>query len=298
MLKNCTLIATLPNLNRIDKVKEILKNQNICGARFNTGVNCLMNIPEVIYTLKELSNMYGKPIWIDIKGRQLRITKWADPSYEAIELNHNVEIVYPAKIYFRNGTSTDIVRTKGNKIIVDPIPKSAVGAGQSVNIIAKDLEILGYLTESDKEYLQSCNEIGMNNIMASFVESESDIKEIIKYLPNANITSKIESLKGIKYILENNEEKSLMAARDDLYIESGMNANILRYLKYIIEKDPNAICASRIFTSLERQNYIDFSDYTDLELMYSLGYRKFMLCDNICNYHFEDAIKGWEMIKK
>ena len=42
-------------------------------------------------TLKSLSEQYSKDIWLDLKGRQLRIAKWADPLYEAIELNHNID---------------------------------------------------------------------------------------------------------------------------------------------------------------------------------------------------------------
>ena len=86
-----------------------------------------------------------------------------------------------------------------------------------------------------------------------------------------------------------------MAARDDLYLQCLENNNdMLCYLKKIIERDSEAICASRIFLSLERSKTVSFADFTDLELMYNLGYRKFMLCDNICNYSFESAIKAWE----
>lgn len=298
MLKNCSLIATLPNLSRIEKVHHILENPNISGARFNTGVNSLMSPLETVSLLKRISLEYHKPIWIDIKGRQLRIVKWADPLYEAIELNHNISVVYPAKIHFRNGDSTNITRVRGNKILVDPLPKEALGAGQSVNIIAKDLEITGYLTDLDKQYLKACAQNNMNHIMASYVEEMADLNEIKEYLPKAEITAKIESLKGMKLILESNIDYDLMAARDDLYIETGQNANIISYLKVIVERNYNAICASRIFSSLERQNYVELADYTDLLMMYEMGYRRFMLCDNICNYHFDEAVKNWKVLTK
>jgi pyruvate kinase len=235
MLEGSSLIATLPNLSRTDKVHKVLSNPFITGARFNTGANQLMNIEEIVYILKQLSETYSKTIWIDIKGRQLRITKWADPSYEAIELNHNISITYPAKIYFRNGDCSNIVRTKGNKILVDPIPKHALGAGQSVNVLAKDLEIEGYLTDSDIEYLKLCNKYGMNHIMASFVEEIEDLLEIQKYHSKASIVSKIESLKGLKLIMEH-ELSNLMASREDLYVETGQDIRMLNHLKTIIEK--------------------------------------------------------------
>ena len=68
---------------------------------------------------------------------------------------------------------------------------------------------------------------------------------------------------------------------------------MMAHLATIIKSDPGAICASRIFSSLERKSSVDFADYADLSLMASMGYRRFMLCDNICNYHFDKAIAAW-----
>lgn len=298
MKDKCSLIATLPNLNHKDKIHKILSNYNVIEARYNTGASSLMTTEETLSILKSLSEQYSKDIWLDLKGRQLRITKWADPLYEAIELNHNIDIAYPAKVLFRNGGVSNIVRTRGNKIIVDPPPRQALGAGQSINILAKDLEIEGYLTPKDIEFLNLCNQFEFNKIMASFVECEEDFEDIKQHLPNAEIIAKIESLKGMKLIIEKDLNYNLMAARDDLYIQTEGSIDILKYLKLIIEKNKDAICASRIFSSLERQNKVDLADYSDLELMYQMGYRNFMLCDNICNYHFDDAIEAWKGFSK
>lgn len=302
MKKDCTLIATLPSINGIKKEKKVFENISkilsspyISEVRFNTGVQTQYTVEETIKLLNEICIQYNKKLWIDIKGRQLRVDKWADPLYECIELNHKIQVLYPAKIYLRNGDRINITHIKdGNKIFVYPLPKEAVGAGQSVNIIAKDIEIEGYLTEKDKQYLEVCKNIGLNNIMASFVEGFEDISEILRILPNAKIVSKIESLKGMDFISKCNVIPNLMAARDDLYLQSGEGPNMIKHLKTIISKDSGAICASKIFLSLERRETPDFADFADLELMYNIGYRKFMLCDNICNYCFERAIKAWE----
>ena len=293
MKKDCILIATLPSLSNLRNVEKVIINPNITEVRFNTGVNTIYSVEETLEILKSLCTRYNKKLWIDIKGRQLRVAKWADPLYECIELNHPIQIEYPAKISFRNGDTVNITHVNGNKIYVDPLPKEALGAGQSVNISAKSLKIEGYLTPKDKQYLVACKKMGLNNIMASFVEDYKDLVQILEILPNANIVSKIESLKGIDCI---NQFKiiNLMAARDDLYLQTGQNYSMLSYLKNIILKDNGAICASKIFSSLEKRREVDFSDFADLELMYNLGYRKFMLCDNICNYKFEKAIKAWE----
>jgi len=162
MKKDCKLIATIPSLSNMEKVKNIFANPYIAELRFNTGVQTATSIEETLKILKSLSIQYQKKLWIDIKGRQLRVAKWADPLYSCVELNHKIQLVYPAQIYFRNGDKVSIMRVKdGNKIFVDPLPRQALGAGQSVNIIAKEIEIDGYLTEQDKQYLLACEKAGI-----------------------------------------------------------------------------------------------------------------------------------------
>lgn len=294
MKHDCILIATLPSLNNMEKVQKVFENPYISEVRFNTGVQTVYSVEEVLDILRNLSVKYDKKLWIDIKGRQLRVAKWADPLYSCIELSHRVQVLYPAQIYFRNGDKVNITHIKdGNKVFVDPLPRQALGAGQSVNIIAKDIEIEGYLTDKDKQYLNACKKMGLCYIMASFVETFDDLAQILQILPNAQIVSKIESLKGMSFITQYNVP-NLMAARDDLYLQSGQNYSMLEHLRTIISRDSGAICASKIFLSLEKRETVDFADYADLELMYSMGYRKFMLCDNVCNYSFAKAIQAWE----
>lgn len=303
MKKDCVLIATLPGIRSRDPrhpdpmhdIEVVFSNPYIAEARFNTGAATPFSIEETLTKLKAVADKYGKKLWIDLKGRQLRITRWADPLYECIEVSHKVKVSLPAEIHLRNAETTYITNiVDGNKLFVNPPPKFAVGAGQSVNIVADDIEIEGYLTPKDKKYLVACRKLGINNIMASFVEQEQDLKDIRRLLPKAEIVSKIESLKGIEYI-SNNEVSNLMAARDDLYTQCGGGPCMIPLLKKIIERDPNAICASKIFMSLEKRESADLADFEDLELMYSvLGYRRFMLCDNICNYRFYEAIDAWK----
>ncbi len=294
MKKDCKLIATIPSINNREKVREAFRQPAIAELRFNTGVQTPTSVEETLDFLKSMARQYQKKLWIDIKGRQLRVAKWADPLYSCVELNHKIELLYPAEIYFRNGDKANITHVKnGNKIFIDPLPRQALGAGQSVNIIAKEIKVKGYLTEKDKQYLSECKKQDVNNVMASFVESFEDLAQIIQFLPKASIISKIESLQGMQFIKQY-PIQGLMSARDDLYIQTGQNYQMLNHLRDIISIDPNAICASKIFLSLEKRSKIDFADFADLELMYQMGYRTFMLCDNICNYRLIEAIKGWE----
>lgn len=293
-MKNCNLIGTLPNLHDKKSVDEMMKCPYISEVRLNTGVNNLLTPEEIMEAIKSIECMYKKKVWIDLKGRQLRVNNWADPSYEAVELNHEIEIEYPAKIIFRGSKESNILHTRGNKIILDCPPERAVGKGQSVNIIAKSLDIKGYLTNQDIELLKLSECFNMNNFMASFVESVDDLIEILKINNKANIICKIESKKGLDFINNANIKLNLMAARDDLYTETFRNINMLKYLKNIIKKDENAICASRLFESLNKYDYVSLNDYEDIELMYLYGYRNYMLGDDIKGPKLIKAINAWK----
>lgn len=293
-MKNCNLIGTLPNLHDKKSVDEMMKCPYISEVRLNTGVNNLLTPEEIMEAIKSIECMYKKKVWIDLKGRQLRVNNWADPSYEAVELNHEIEIEYPAKIIFRGSKESNILHTRGNKIILDCPPERAVGKGQSVNIIAKSLDIKGYLTNQDIELLKLSECFNMNNFMASFVESVDDLIEILKINNKANIICKIESKKGLDFINNANIKLNLMAARDDLYTETFRNINMLKYLKNIIKKDENAICASRLFESLNKYDYVSLNDYEYIELMYLYGYRNYMLGDDIKGPKLIKAINAWK----
>lgn len=293
-----SLMATFPSMADMRKIEDVFQCNAISAVRFNTGARSPHSPAESLDILDGLSKKHGKKLYVDIKGRQLRISKWADPLYECIELNHKIKAApsIPLNIIFRGGGKSRITHIQdGNKIFVSPLPKEALGAGQSVNILPEGVETEGYLTETDKEYLTLCRKKNIPNIMASFIESFDDFSEILKIYPKADITAKIESMKGVRFLSSMGSMKvKLMAARDDLFIQSGQSPSMTGILREIIKADPSAICASRIFQSLEHRAVPDYADYVDLEFMRMLGYRNFMLCDNICNYKFWEAVEAWE----
>ena len=294
MKNECKLIGTLPSLHDKKSIHEMMSCPYISEVRLNSGVNDLLTAEEIIEKIKAIECMYKKKVWIDLKGRQLRVNAWADPSYEAVELNHEIEVEYPAQIIFRGSNTSNIIHTRKNKIVLDSPPERAVGKGQSVNIIAKSLNIKGFLTQQDVELIKISKEFGMNNYMASFVESIDDLVDIYKLNKEANIICKIESKKGMEFIRETNIPLQLMAARDDLYTETNRNIEMLKHLRDIIKKDSNAICASRLFSSLNKYDYVSLSDYEDLELMYLYGYKNFMLGDDIRGPKLIKAVNAWK----
>jgi pyruvate kinase len=178
-----------------------------------------------------------------------------------------------------------------------------VGAGQAVNILGKGFGIKGdYLTERDKEYIRVAKNLGIHGYMLSFVERAQDIQEVRTLDKDSKLVLKIESLPGLDFVARDYsgyQDCRLMAARDDLFINIGENKfDMIKALEFILEKDPNAICASHLFQSLDSVNHVNMADISDLELMKRIGYKNFMLSDEISHRHFDEAINAWQYFVK
>lgn len=293
------LIATLPSADKRGLVDRIFSHPLIQGARYNVGIRCPYETKQTLEIVKSVADKYKKKLWIDLKGRQLRIEKWADPSYGDIELNHDIEVETPAKIIFRGGHESNITHVKGNKIYVNPNPEQAVGAGQAVNVLGNDFKIKGdYLTKRDIEYMKVAKDLDIHDYMLSFVENYQDVKDVRKLDKHSNLVLKIESLPGLKFVAQEFISLpgfQLMAARDDLFTNIGDNKfETLKALELILEKDPYAICASHIFSSLDSLGHINMADISDLKLMKDMGYQNFMLSDEISHRYFDKAINNWK----
>ncbi len=298
------LIATLPAVHQERLLTQIISHPLVDEVRYNTGVCSAYSPKETLTRILALTERFEKKLWVDLKGRQLRIVEWAVPNFGKIVLNHGLEVDCPARVYFRGNDYSELKVVRGNVIYVDPPPKYAVGNGQAINIHGNNLNIKGYFTEEDLAYITTSCELGINNFMLSFVENASDIDEfnaLISKQPykpeKINVVLKIESPKGLEFIEKTAllPNCNLMAARDDLMINIGHNkTKILPALEKIIKSDPEAIVASRIFAGLETAGSISMGDLADIKLMQLLGYKRFMLSDGICNQHFEKAIQAWQ----
>lgn len=60
MKKDCKLIGTLPNLRDDKGIDEMMSSPLISEARFNSGVNSLMNEEDIINRLKVIETLYKK----------------------------------------------------------------------------------------------------------------------------------------------------------------------------------------------------------------------------------------------
>jgi pyruvate kinase len=104
-----------------------------------------------------------------------------------------------------------------------------------------------------------------------------------RLLPGAEVVCKIESQRGLAYAERcRNRHGRLMAARGDLYVEVVRPHRVLGALRKIIAADPQAMVASRLFGSLARNEVPDAADLGDAAHLLMMGYRTFMLGDEVC----------------
>ncbi|HOX61108.1 MAG TPA: pyruvate kinase [Candidatus Magasanikbacteria bacterium] len=305
---------------------DVVGHPVISGVRLNTVMPMRRPLEEGLLRLKKAVG--EKDIWIDLKCRQIRTshgfffdaperprkivvgdtTFSLDPScprthgviktppWAELTITHKIKLDLskgPVKCYMQDGYDSayiaDII--DGNRLIMLDGPKRVVGGGESINILDPSLEIEGYLTETDREFIEAAKKVGIHTYMLSYVEQDSDISDLFDLDPDAKVLAKIESRKGITWATESfpkkfatNPQVSLMAARGDLYVEIGIDRpdNIIKATRKIIKADPQAILASRILTSLRQSSRPTCSDITDIECSRLMGYKTLMIGDDIC----------------
>jgi len=263
-------------------IKEVAQHSIVSGLRLNTVMPVKESLEDLLKRLQD--NADGKTLWIDLKGRQLRTVNYATTPFTEIKISHKISVNTPVTAYFGNGReSATLAEVDGDRLIFLDGPKRVIGPGESINIIDPSLVTEGYFTETDLRYIEAAYKTGIHDYMLSFVESEDDIAKLTDYDRHANIIAKIESKKGLDYV--NNfykDEFRLMAARGDLFIEVDRPHQILESVENIIEKDKDAIAASRIFSSLAESAEPDCNDITDVAYLMKIGYKTFMLGDEVC----------------
>lgn len=290
----CTFWATLPSLDCVDKVVSVFSNPRITRVRFDTATISMYTPEEAVCILNDYAHKLNKILWVEVKGRQLRVVKWTDTFNNSIEINRKIQVKLPAQVVLPGGEKVNIIKVEnGSVLYVDPIPNGVLKTGQTVQILARKLDVLdGYLTEEDKHYLDVCNNAGIKNIIASCVENQSDVDEILSYVPDAQILPRIESKNGIKLVKFRQLINSvgIMVDRENLYLQLMQSYEILDFLRLLISKEVNAVCAFKLFDSLLDYEKPSMADYSDMELMYSMGYRNFMLSEEICTRAFDNVM--------
>jgi pyruvate kinase len=273
-----SVIVTVPPY--ADFLAEVASHPLVGGFRLNTVMPLRESLQDVLSRLQK----FGQPLWVDLKGRQLRVVGAAIPPYTEIKLSHRIRVETPVDAYFSDGNErVRVAAVDGDRLILADGPRRLVGPGESVNIVHASLRIEGTLTEKDIAYLAAMRDLKMNNVMLSYVESAEDVSEIKGYLPDAEVLLKIETQRGLEFAKKHGAKLGhLIAARGDLYVEVLRPHKISGALKTIIAADSQAIVASRIFDSLAYQPVPVSADIGDVAYLLEIGYRRFMLGDQIC----------------
>ncbi len=261
-------------------LKEVAEHRLVSGFRLNTVMPLKGEIAETLTTLHAL----GQPLWVDLKGRQLRVIQAAIPPYTEVLLSHPIHVETPVDAFFSDGTErVRIAAVDENRLILEDGPRRLIGPGESVNIIHPSLEIGGTLTDTDRAYLSAMRDLDLKRVMLSYVECPEDVNEIQALIPEAECMLKIETQRGLTYIRKHGcSHGRLIAGRGDLYVEVLRPHRIIGALQEIITHDPEAIVASRIFDSLTYDPVPSSADIGDVAFLLSLGYKTFLLGDAIC----------------
>ena len=259
---------------------EVADHSLVCGFRLNTVMPLRDGPAEALERLRA----FGQPLWIDLKGRQLRVVGAALPPYTEVRLSHPIQVDTPVDAFFADGTEcVRVAAVDGPRLILEDGPRRLIGPGESVNIVHPSLKIKGTLTDTDRAYLAAMKELGLTQVMLSYVESPVDTEEVRQLLPDAEIMLKIETRRGLEYVRRYGPAHGrLVAARGDLYVEVLRPHQIIGALRDIIAADPQAVIASRLFDSLAHHPVPASADIGDVAFLLLLGYRTFMLGDAVC----------------
>jgi pyruvate kinase len=273
-----TAIVTVPPYAPF--LSELAAHPLVGGLRLNTVMPLAETPGEVLARLIAL----GPPLWVDLKGRQLRVTAAAVPPFTEVRLSHRIRVRTPADAFFDDGREhARVVAVDGDRLILEDGPRRLIGPGESINVVHPSLEIEGTLTDTDRAWLEAMKAAGLRKVMLSYTEHPEDVEEVRALLPDAEMVLKIESRRGLAFAAKHGARLGrLMAARGDLYIEVVEPHRIVGALRSVIQADPEAIVASRLFPSLARYPVPEAPDVTDAAFLMALGYRTFLLGDEVC----------------
>lgn len=286
MNNNIELYITLwPSFSHFNKT---LTDIRIDGIRLNGPIT--FSLERIAEDVTNATKLKGAKLYFDVKARQIRVIK-SIPYKDHLELkiNHKIEIEnLPKTILFKDGTDyATLIGVNEDTLIFEGGPRLEVVPCEPVYIRPPEFIIKDdIISDYEAKRIKIAREQGINSFMLSYVESEKDILKLREHIGNdAEVVAKIESRKGLEYVMtkfKKEKNLSLMLARGDLYIELNMPHEIIGATKDLIERDPEAMIGSRVLHSLRNYYIPECSDFSELAWLSQLGYRKFLLCDELC----------------
>jgi len=263
------------------------KDHRLSGIRLNSAMIKVDELNNELGLARSITD--SVPLYFDIKGRQLRV-KEVLPNKKRLELvlNHPIKVQTPTMVLFKAGADYALLQEikNGKHLIFEGGPEYNVYPGESIHIREKSLEVLGpTFLDYEIEKIEKAKQAGFKKYFLSYVESQRDIDEFREFIGDSEIIAKIENKKGLDYVAneyKNQKNLNLMAARGDLYVEIDKPHEMMDALRLIVSKDKGAHVGSRILLSLVNKPVPECADLMDLSWLYDIGYRKMMLCDELC----------------
>ncbi len=313
------MVTLLPSFSHFGK---FINDTRLAGIRLNSAMLTTFDLDKQLALIPQGVKV---PLYFDIKGRQLRVTKVIDdPNALAFELNHPIRVNVPTPVLFKAGADSGFLTNLGDGkqwygSPEAPLPGDGwfhqlafpgncrpyndVRVGESLHIRDASLRVGGnQFTDLELEKIQKVKKHGIVRWFLSYVQSQRDVDEFLDLVgKHEEVVLKIESKQGMEYVAREFKKRDnlrLCAAKGDLYVELDMPHEILKAQKLIIEKDPYAIAGSRMMLSVVNKvpsivdGVIKYSiginevpsdaDFEQLAWLYEIGYRNFMLCDELC----------------
>ncbi len=311
-----TLLPSLPHF------ATFASDSRLGGIRLNSA---MLTAFDLDHELALIPTDTALPLYFDIKGRQLRVTK-VHPNQEFLdfELNHPICVDLPTPILFKGGEDRALLTrthdgeqwrdttTPGRwyqRFVTRGGPEYMVRPGESVHIRDKSLRVGGtQFVAAELDKIERVKAFGITRWFLSYVQSQHDVDEFLELVgPDAEVILKIESKQGLEYVAREFKKRDnlrLCAAKGDLYVELDRPHDILQAQRLIIGKDPRACAGSRMMLSVikkvphlhhneeSKENTIRWSiepnpvpsdaDFEQIAWLYEIGFRSFMLCDELC----------------
>jgi len=275
---NVRAIVTVPP--HADFLAEVAAHPLVAGLRLNT----VMPTAEPARAVLERLAALGPPLWVDLKGRQLRTLAAAVPPFTEVRVSHRLRVHTPCDVFFRDGREhARLLAVDGDRLILEAGPQRVIGPGESLNVVDPSLEIEGTLTPTDREYLAALRELGLRRVLLSFTERDEDPAEVAALLPGAELALKIESRRGLAFAGRHGARLGrLVAARGDLFVEVREPHRLVGAVRGVLAADPEAWVASRIFPGLAHYPVPEATDIGDVAFLLAIGYRTFLVGDEVC----------------
>lgn len=275
-----------------DHFPKFARHPDVQGIRLNSA---MISAAEIDGKFEHRASRATVPLWFDVKGMQMRIKEVVcDHTTDHLEFVLNRPVYVPKTpfpVYFKGGEDAAkcVEVVEGTHFIFEGGPRFEVRAGESIHIREPGTEVHGpLLLDYELAKIDRIKALGLKRWYLSYVYDQRHVDEFREVIgPDAELVLKIENKWGLEYVAERYEKRPntrLMAARGDLYVEVDYPHQILNACKLIVEADPDAFVGSRMLLSVfhNRNGVPSAADFCELAWLYDIGYRNFLLCDELC----------------